>query len=76
MYYHHYHWLGLPWLIVLVIAVVPFWRICKRVGHSPWLSLLVVLPLVNLIFIYYLAFSLWPVEHRGASGGAPGVPPA
>lgn len=73
MLYHH-HWLGLPWLIVAVIAVVPFWRICKRVGHSPWLSLLVVLPLVNLIFIYYLAFSLWPAENRGASGGAPGVP--
>lgn len=76
MYYHHYHWLGLPWLIVLVIAVVPFWRICKRVGHSPWLSLLVLLPLVNLVFVYYLAFSQWPLENRSASAGAPGTPPA
>jgi hypothetical protein len=75
MYYHHHAW-GLPWLILLVIAVVPFWRICKRVGHSPWLSLLVLLPLVNLVFIYYLAFSQWPAENRGASAGSPGAPPA
>jgi hypothetical protein len=72
----HHHWLGLPWLIVLVIAVVPFWRICKRVGHSPWLSLLTLLPLVNLVFIYYPAFSQWPSENRAASAGASGAPPA
>jgi hypothetical protein len=75
MFYHH-HALGLPWLILLVVAVVPFWRICKRVGHSPWLSLLVLLPLVNLVFVYYLAFSQWPLENKIASGGAPGTPPA
>lgn len=75
MYYHH-HGSGFAWLILLVIAVVPFWRICKRVGHSPWLSLLVLLPLVNLVFIYYLAFSQWPVENRSTSAGAPGAPPA
>ena len=63
-------------MIFAVIAVVPFWRICKRVGHSPWLSLLVVLPLVNLVFIYYLAFSQWPAEKNSARPGAPGVPPA
>jgi hypothetical protein len=75
MFYHH-HALGLPWLILLVVAVVPFWRICKRVGHSPWLSLLVLLPLVNLVFVYYLAFSQWPLENKIASAGAPGTPPA
>jgi hypothetical protein len=51
---------GLAWLIAVAIAVVPFWRICSRVGHSPWLSLLIVVPLVNLIFIYWLAFAEWP----------------
>jgi hypothetical protein len=52
--------LGLAWLIGAVIVVVPFWRICNRIGHSPALSLLVAIPLVNLIFIYWLAFSEWP----------------
>jgi hypothetical protein len=57
--------LGATWLILVVIAVVPFWRICNRVGHSPWLSLLILLPLINLSFIYYLAFSEWPFERKG-----------
>jgi hypothetical protein len=54
--------LGLAWLIVVLIGVVPFWRICNRVGHSPWLSLLVLVPLINLIFIYWLAFAEWPSD--------------
>ena len=54
--------LGLIWVIAVVIGVVPFWRICSRVGHSPWLSLLIVVPLINLIFIYWLAFAEWPSD--------------
>jgi hypothetical protein len=41
---------------------VPFWRICSRVGHSPWLSLLILEPLINLIFVYWLAFAEWPAD--------------
>ncbi|HEY8053626.1 MAG TPA: hypothetical protein VIE42_12585 [Steroidobacteraceae bacterium] len=70
MFYQH-HGFGLAWPLVAAIAVVPFWRLCKRVGFSPWLSLLVVVPLVNLIFIYYLAFSDWPSQ-KGSPGGSVG----
>ena len=58
MYYQHN--LGPFWLIGAIIAIIPFWRICARVGYSPWLSLLMAVPLVNLVFIYFLAFSEWP----------------
>ena len=61
--------LGFPWLIIAVIAVVPFWQLCKRTGYSPWLSLL----LVNIVFIYYLAFSDWPA-HKSGGGGTPAAP--
>lgn len=61
-----HHGLGLLWLIVAVIAVVPYWQICKKIGYSPWLSLLIVVPLANLIFIYYLAFSQWPSQKSPA----------
>jgi len=67
-----HHGFGLPWLIVAAIAVVPFWRLCARVGYSPWLSLLIVVPLVNLGFIYYLAFSEWPSSKGAATSGTPG----
>jgi hypothetical protein len=66
MYYQH-GW-GSTWLILSIIAVVPFWRICQRVGHSPWLSLLILLPLINLIFIYYLAFADWPSDRKPVAG--------
>jgi hypothetical protein len=63
----YHHGLGAAWLIFAVITVLPFWRICSRVGHSPWLSLLMLVPLINVIFIYYLAFSEWPFERSGAA---------
>lgn len=67
------HGLGLYWIVAVAIAVVPFWRICKRVGHSPWLSLLIAIPLLNIFFIYFLAFSQWPsLRGTGASDGVHG----
>jgi len=51
---------GIFWLVMAAIAIVPFWRLCQRVGYSPWLSLLIVVPLLNIGFVYYLAFSEWP----------------
>ncbi len=60
---------GFGW-IAAIIAVVPFWKICTRLGHSPWLSLLVIVPLANLIFLYWLAFAQWPIQ-RGGSGFIP-----
>lgn len=62
----HQGW-GLPWLVLAVLAVIPFWRICTRVGFSPWLSLLIVVPLANIIFVYVLAFSEWPLHRSSAA---------
>jgi hypothetical protein len=67
MYYHH-NFFGV-WLIGAIIAIIPFWRICARVGYSPWLSLLVAIPLVNLLFIYFLAFSAWPSQKGTVAAG-------
>lgn len=70
MYYGHYYGWGPGWIIFAAIAVIPFWRICKRLGHSPWLSLLILVPLINLIFIYWLAFGDWPSQ-RGTPAATP-----
>jgi hypothetical protein len=48
-------------LVALAIVIIPFWFICKKAGFSPWLSLLNIIPLGNLILIYVLAFSDWQV---------------
>jgi energy-coupling factor transporter transmembrane protein EcfT len=53
----------LPFIILvgLAIVVIPCWFICKKAGFSPWLSLLNLIPLGNLILLYVLAFSDWQV---------------
>jgi uncharacterized membrane protein YhaH (DUF805 family) len=71
MYFHSF---GFTWIIFAVIAVVPFWRLCARVGYSPWLSLLILVPLVNIIFIYFLAFSEWPSQKSAATAGPAATP--
>ena len=50
-------------VIVLVlgfIVIVPYWMIFRKAGYSPWLSLLMMLPLVNIVMLYFLGFSDWP----------------
>ena len=68
--YHGFLGYGFFWPIAAIIAIIPFWRICDRVGLSPWLSLLLLIPLANIIFIYYVAFAEWPSQ-RGSAGGMP-----
>jgi len=48
-------------LIGLAIIVIPFWFICKKAGFSPWLTLLNIIPMGNLVLIYILAFAEWKV---------------
>ncbi|MEO7623658.1 MAG: hypothetical protein ABIS30_11400 [Gallionella sp.] len=54
----------LMWLLLMLVyaalVIVPFWFIFRKAGYSQWLSLLMVVPLVNLGMLYFLAFSDWP----------------
>lgn len=52
-------------VIVWAIVIVPFWQIFKKAGMTPALSLLMILPLVNLVMLYVLAFSRWNVIPAG-----------
>ena len=47
-------------LILATVIIVPFWQLFSKAGYSGWFSLLMVLPLINLIALYVLAFSDWP----------------
>jgi hypothetical protein len=48
-------------LIMVVIVMIPYWFIWKKAGFSPWLSLLMLLPVLNIVMLYVLAFSEWKV---------------
>jgi hypothetical protein len=53
--------IGVIVVIGLAIILIPFWFICKKAGFSPWLTLLNILPLGNLVLLYVLAFAEWKV---------------
>jgi hypothetical protein len=54
----------IPILIILVLAVIPYWKIWSRTGHSGAWALLMLVPLANLISLWVLAFKKWPAVDR------------
>jgi hypothetical protein len=49
--------------VKVVLYVIPMWRICKRAGISPQLSLVCAIPIIGrLITTYIIAFSDWKPE--------------
>lgn len=60
-------------LVGIVIMLIPYWMIFKKAGFSPWLSILMFVPLVNFIMLYVLAFSEWKVVP--VAQAAPYIPP-
>lgn len=44
----------------LVLVAYPAGRICGRIGLSPWLGLLALVPIANIALLLYIAFSKWP----------------
>ena len=44
----------------IIVTLFPFWIIFKKAGFHPALSILTVLPVVNIIVLYYVALSSWP----------------
>lgn len=51
-------------LISTIISLVIWWKIFSKAGYSGVLSLLMLIPLVNLFMMLYLAFSTWPLEEE------------
>ena len=61
-----HHGLGAYGLIGAIILIIPLWRILPRLGYNSWMSLLMVIPLVNIIFLYIIAFSQSPPQMGAA----------
>ncbi|SOD41622.1 hypothetical protein SAMN06298226_1924 [Nitrosovibrio sp. Nv4] len=56
----------MQWLIASIIFfVVPFWRIYKRAGFKPALSLIALVPGGILILLWVFAFVKWPAFTGG-----------
>lgn len=55
----------IPVLLFAVSVCIPAAVIARRIGRSPWLGLLAVVPLVNVILLWVVAFAPWNVDGRG-----------
>lgn len=57
--------IGMPELIIIafiaIVIVLPYWKIYSKAGFSGWLSVTMIIPLLNIVMLYYLAFAEWPV---------------
>ncbi len=40
-----------------LLVLIPAVRLLRRGGHSPWSAMLLLIPLVNVGFIWWLAFA-------------------
>jgi hypothetical protein len=65
---------GVIAVVFLAIVMVPFWFILKKAGFSPWLTLLFIVPLGNLVLYYMLAFGEWKVMPVPQAGWGPPPP--
>jgi hypothetical protein len=65
--------IGLP-EVVIVFAIVaaclvrgwPAGRICRRLGFSQWLGLLAVVPLGEVLLLWFVALARWPTDQTSA----------
>jgi predicted PurR-regulated permease PerM len=58
------HWL--IFAVMVAVILYPIGRILSRVGFSPFWSVLAMIPFINLIALWVLAFADWPGRSRGS----------
>lgn len=47
-------------LVIAALIAWPMWRICEKAGYPGIMALLMFVPLVNVVFLYWFAFAEWP----------------
>jgi len=51
-------------LISGVLALLIWWKIFSKAGWPGALSLLLLVPIVNIIIPFYVAFATWPIQRE------------
>ena len=54
------------YILYVIIVVGVFGTIVRRAGFSRWLSLLLVVPLLNIVMVWVFAFAKWPAIAESA----------
>ena len=60
--------IGISELLILatigVILILPFWKIFAKAGFPGALSLTQLVPILNIIVLFYVAFAEWPIHRQ------------
>ena len=60
--------MGAVWMLVclglLILGLIINWVIAAKAGYSGALSLLMLIPLLNIIILLVFAFSEWPIQQQ------------
>lgn len=51
-------------LAVLVLSAIPYWLIAQKAGYPGPLSLLMFVPIVNIVVMWMFALADWPALSR------------
>jgi hypothetical protein len=51
-------------IVLLVVGTIGGMRVATKAGYPAWVSLLFLVPVVDLVVLVVVAFSKWPVERR------------
>lgn len=57
-------WQLLILVVLVAIPVVVFGPVSRKAGFSRWWSLLLLVPIVNILLVWAFAFIAWPAEKR------------
>jgi hypothetical protein len=49
-------------VLSLLLVVWPASRICQRLGFSPWLAILAIVPIGNLLLLWFVSYAPWPAD--------------
>jgi hypothetical protein len=53
-------------VIFLLFGLTPYWRIVTKAGYPGSIALLFFIPVLNVIMLFWFAFSEWPIERQAA----------
>jgi len=63
--FYIYNWIIVVLMLcVAVSAVIPFWKIFARAGWPGALALLMIVPFLNFVLLWVLAFKAWPGDEK------------
>lgn len=55
----------MEYIAVVAILIIPFWKIFKRAGFNPFLSMIGFVPVVGLfLLVVVLALCEWPIHTK------------